>query len=65
MKVGKFSVVHLCGLEQGASSRSLQCFHDVFTGIAKRQAHVPYRNTKLTYILQSALSVGGHSLLVS
>ena len=65
VKEGKFSLAHLCGAEFGASSRSLQCFRDIFSGITKRQAHVAYRNTKLTYILQSALSVGGHTTVVS
>lgn len=65
VREGKFSLAHLCGTEFSASNRSLQCFHDIFTGIAKRQAHVPFRNTKLTYILQSAMSVGGRSVIVS
>ena len=46
------------------SSRSMQCFNDIITSISKRQGHIPYRNTKITYILQPSFSPSGKSLLI-
>jgi hypothetical protein len=46
------------------SKRSLQCFNDIITSISKRQGHIPYRNTKITYILQPSFSPNGKSILI-
>jgi kinesin family member C1 len=46
------------------SKRSLQCFSDIITSISKRQGHIPYRNTKITYILQPSFSPNGKSILI-
>jgi hypothetical protein len=36
----------------------------LFPSIAKRQPHIPYRNSKLTYLLQPSLSPSGRSIMV-
>ena len=36
-----------------AINKSLSALGDVFSAIAKRQAHVPYRNSTLTRLLQA------------
>lgn len=52
------------GTSTNKSKRSLQCFNDIITSISKRQGHIPYRNTKITYILQPSFSPSGKSLLI-
>jgi kinesin family protein C1 len=49
--------------ETQAINRSLSCLSDVFISLANKSAHVPYRNSKLTYLLQAALS-GYHKTLM-
>ena len=74
---GKLSFVELAGDdgEEGDDSslattgtnkakRSLQCFNDIITSISKRQGHIPYRNTKITYVLQPSFSPNGKSILI-
>ncbi|KAH9086407.1 hypothetical protein LEN26_020170 [Aphanomyces euteiches] len=76
--LGSLSLVDLAGSERisrsGATgdrlkeaqaiNKSLSALADVFGAIAKKQAHVPYRNSKLTYVLQPALSGDGKTLMM-
>ena len=50
--------------ESVAINRSLSALTDVFTAISNKSAHVPFRNSKLTYLLQSSLSGDGKTLMV-
>ncbi|XP_072956119.1 kinesin-like protein KIN-14N isoform X2 [Typha angustifolia] len=45
--------------ETQAINKSLSCLSDVIFSIAKKEDHVPFRNSKLTYLLQPCL--GGDS----
>jgi hypothetical protein len=38
--------------ETQAINKSLSALSDVFVAISKHQSHVPYRNSKLTFLLQ-------------
>ena len=43
--------------------RSLSCLTDVFNSLAQKQAYIPFRNSKLTYLLQPALSGDGKTMM--
>ncbi|TMW55795.1 hypothetical protein Poli38472_008443 [Pythium oligandrum] len=75
---GKLNLVDLAGSERASRSnvsgdrlketqainKSLSCLADVFTAIGNKSAHIPFRNSKLTYLLQSSLSGDGKTLMM-
>ncbi|XP_063294630.1 kinesin-like protein KIFC3 isoform X3 [Pelobates fuscus] len=75
---GKLYLVDLAGSERVSRSgaagerlreaqcinRSLSALGDVFSALRSDQAYVPYRNSKLTYLLQEPLSRDGKALLL-
>jgi kinesin family protein C1 len=50
--------------ETVAINKSLSSLVDVFAAISNKQQHVPFRNSKLTYLLQPALSGDGKTLML-
>ena len=50
--------------ETQAINKSLACLSDVFMAISNKQAHIPFRNSKLTHLLSPALSGDGKTLML-
>ena len=51
--------------ETQAINKSLSALTDVFVALSKKAAHVPYRNSKLTFLLQPCLSGDGKALVIA
>jgi len=50
--------------ETAAINKSLSALVDVFDAISKKRSHVPFRNSKLTYLMQSCLSGHGKTMMI-
>ncbi|EEY68890.1 kinesin-like protein [Phytophthora infestans T30-4] len=75
---GQLNLVDLAGSERASRSnvsgdrlketqainKSLSCLADVFNAIGSKASHIPFRNSKLTYLLQSSLSGDGKTLMM-
>ena len=49
--------------ETQSINKSLSALGDIFSSLATNASHVPYRNSKLTYLLQDCLSGNGKSIM--
>ena len=47
-----------------AINKSLSSLVDVFDALAKKSKHVPFRNSKLTFMLQGCLSGNGKTMMI-
>lgn len=50
--------------EAMAINKSLSSLTDVFVSIGRKASHIPFRNSKLTYLLQPSLSGDGKTLML-
>mmetsp|Transcript_994 Transcript_994/g.1722 ORF Transcript_994/g.1722 Transcript_994/m.1722 type:complete len:202 (+) Transcript_994:3-608(+) len=49
--------------ETQAINKSLSCLSDVFFNIAQKSPHIPFRNSKLTYLLQKCFGKDGKTMM--
>lgn len=50
--------------ETQAINKSLSCLSDVFQALARKSSHVPFRNSKLTFLLQRCFTGDGKTLML-
>ncbi len=50
--------------ETQAINKSLACLTDCFLAISAKNAHIPFRNSKLTHLLSPCLSGDGKTLMM-
>ena len=76
--VGSITIVDLAGserlnqshtegerlVETKAINRSLTALKDVISALSKKEKHVPYRNSKLTFVLQNYLGKDSKTLVI-
>jgi kinesin family member C1 len=63
-RVGRSGVTGDQLKETVSINKSLSSLVDVFTALANKNSHVPFRNSKLTYLLQPALSGEGKTGMI-
>ena len=63
-RVGKSEVTGSRLKETQAINKSLSALGDVIAALGTKEAHVPYRNSKLTFLLQNSLSGSGKALML-
>ncbi|CAM9553098.1 unnamed protein product, partial [Sphacelaria rigidula] len=49
--------------ETQSINKSLSCLADVFSSLSAKSTHIPFRNSKLTYLMQDCLSGDGKALM--
>eukprot|EP00941_MAST-03F_sp_MAST-3F-sp1_P003664 g3664.t1 len=50
--------------EAQSINKSLSCLGDIFLALREKKTHIPYRNSKLTYLLQESFSKDGKTLMI-
>jgi len=50
--------------ETQSINKSLSCLVDVFSSLASKSSHIPFRNSKLTYLLKDCFSGDGKALMM-
>lgn len=63
-RVGKSEVTGDRLKETQAINKSLSALGDVIAALGTKEGHVPYRNSKLTFLLQNSLSGQGKALML-
>jgi kinesin family protein C1 len=63
-RIGKSEVAGARLKETQAINKSLSALGDVIAALGQRESHVPYRNSKLTHLLQRSLGGAGKALML-